>query len=381
MNMNINENELKHATFEESITDDVYSGLHSVLFRRINNVSITNPCIKDAFASFVKDVECGKTFSVAELLYSSEALLKKGEINENAGNLIYCYDHSKFFVGRAATKMLKNSVSGIYALMAIHNGVAIEISAAGGSLAAAETKRFVIIPPKKEDAFVKEALRNGIQLTKCGSVLSNNRIILTLNGATVADIDKTKIDSESEAMSISLGQEHFSAFLSGYNAVCSIALCNCVADNNIVRFGLGCDLAAACARALGFYAAAMFLKLVPIRTVFTSDNTATVAVPRPNVTDGDYLYLLKLRNDPNGLPEKGHYGQLFYYLSEKKRMGIIKDVLPMRENINKTIGRLCGNNLEYVPLSQAPDDCFAVIVSVGRGESVNGIKLGYFKNI
>ncbi len=381
MNMNINENEVKHTTFAESFTDDVYNGLHSSLFKRINNVSISDQRIKDAFTAFVKDVECGKTFSIAEVLYSSEALLKKGEINENAGNLIFCYDHSKFFVGRTATKLLKNSVSGIYSLMSIHNGVAVDISAAGGSLAAAETKRFLIIPPKKEDAFIKEAQRSGVQLIKCGTILSNNRIILTLNGSTVADIDKSQIDSDSEATTVSLEKEHFSAFLSGYNAVCSFALCNCIADNNIVRFGLGCDLSTACARALGFYAAAMFLKLVPIRTVFTSDDTATVAVPRPNVSDGDYLYLLKLRNDPNGLPEKGHYGQLFYYLSEKKRMGIIKDVLPMRENINKTISRLCGNNLEYVPLSQASNDCFAVIVSVGRGESVNGVKLGYFKYI
>jgi hypothetical protein len=80
------------------------------------------------------------------------------------------------------------------------------------------------------------------------------------------------------------------------------------------------------------------------------------------------------------MPEKAHYGQLYYYLNEKKKLNIIKDVLPVRENISKVINRLSRADLEYVSLSSIPEDCFGVIVSVGRGESVNGIKLGYFKD-
>ena len=91
--------------------------------------------------------------------------------------------------------------------------------------------------------------------------------------------------------------------------------------------------------------------------------------------------MLKLRNDQNGLPDKVHYGQLYYYLGEKKKMNIIKDVLPIRENIGRVINRLSRADLEYVQLAQVPDNCFGVIVSVGRGESVNGVKLGYFKGI
>ena len=64
------------------------------------------------------------------------------------------------------------------------------------------------------------------------------------------------------------------------------------------------------------------------------------------------MYLLKVRSDAYGLPDKSHFGQLYYYLTEKKKEGIIKDVLPVRENIQKTIFRLSGDKLEYVELEK-----------------------------
>lgn len=371
----------KPETIAEVIADDLFNGMHSLLFKRINNLSIRDARIQQAFSRFIKDVECGDSFSLAEILYSSEAVLKKGEPDVNAGNHIYCFDDYRTNNKRLTSKLLKYSVAGIYSLFALNNGVAVDIAAAGGSLAAAETKRFLVISSKKAEKFNNEARANGINLVRAGEMLSGNRIILTLGDETIANIDKSQIDSSSQAVSVTIGQEHFSAFLSGYNAVSSYALCSCVTGNNLVRFGLGCDLSTACARALGYFAAVMYLKLVGVRTVFASDNATSVAVPRPSAADGDYLYLLKLRMEENGFPEKGHYGQLYYYLTEKKRSGTIKDVLPVRENINRLINRLSNENVEYVPMAEVPLDCFGVIVSVPRGDSVNGVKLGYFKNI
>ena len=151
-------------------------------------------------------------------------------------------------------------------------------------------------------------------------------------------------------------------------------------NNNIIRFGLGGSVAEVFARALGFFAALTYLKILPVRVVFVEGNNATVAVARPNISDGDYLYLLKLKKDNYELPDKAHFGQLHYYLCEKKRKGIIKDVLPCGENINRVISRLCGQSLVYESLTEIPEDCFGVIVSVARGESVNGVKLGCFKD-
>ena len=124
-----------------------------------------------------------------------------------------------------------------------------------------------------------------------------------------------------------------------------------------------------------------YLKNIPVRFVFTQDDNISVAVSRPNVYDGDYLYLLRVNSDVNGMPDKAHFGQLVYYLNEKKRMGIIKDVLPVGENTKRIINRLCNESLEFDSMCDAPLDSFGIIVSVGRGESVNGIRLGCFKNI
>ena len=229
--------------------------------------------------------------------------------------------------------------------------------------------------PNKNKLFVK----NGVDLKKVGEDIATNRIILSTGTDVVASVDKSFLTSNSMSK-VDIGTEHFNAFLSGYNAVSSLVLCNCISSNNIIRFGLGGTLSEIVARALGYFAALTYFKTIPVRIVFVADNEASVAVSRPRIADGDYLYLLKLRKDVYELPDKGHFGQLFYYLGEKKRMGIIKDVLPCGENINRVINRLCTDTLEYDKLSEIPKDCFGVIVTVGRGESVNGIKLGCFKN-
>lgn len=49
------------------------------------------------------------------------------------------------------------------------------------------------------------------------------------------------------------------------------------------------------------------------------------------------------------------------------------------ENIQAVLKRLQGDSMVYESLAAIPDKSFGAIVSVPRGESVNGIKLGYFK--
>lgn len=368
------------ATFSENIANDLQHGLHSVLYKKITNVSISDVRIKEVFTRFIKDVECGDSFTVIDILNAAESIVKGGEPNENAGNLIYTYEHTPDANKSYGAKMLKNSLPGIYSLFALRNGVAIDLDTVGSSMPAAESKRCLILPPQKAEKFISASVRNGYNVTKSGEVLSSESIMLTRNNEIIASVDKNIISSSATA-SVNMGAEHFESFLAGYNVINSITLCNCISSNNLVRFGLGGDISSVCARALGFYSAMTYLKTIPVRYIFVPDDGASVAVSRPATADGDYLYLLKLRKDQNGLPDKGHFGQLFYYLTEKKRMGIIKDVLPVGENVNRVINRLCNEKLGYVSMAQVPENCFGVIVSVGRGESVNGIKLGYFKSI
>ena len=367
-------------TFSENLTNDLSNGLHSVLYKRINNITIADARIADVFSRFLKEVECGKTFRIIDIISSAESVVKNKEPKENAGAEIYCYDHINIKDKNVSAKLLENSVGGIYTLFAIHNGLALDIDAIGSSVPAAEAKRYLILPPKKVAKILEIARYNQIPLAKAGEVITDNKIYLARNNQVIAEVDKNCIESEAP-VSVAITAQHYASFVAGYNAVSALLLCNCVGGNNVIRFGIGEDVAAVCAKALGMYAALTYLKTLPVRMVYTKEATVTVAVSRPQVADGDYLYLLKLRNDENGLPEKAHYGQLYYYLNEKKRVGIIKDVLPLRENVSRVIERLSRADLEYVSLASVPENCFGVIVSVGRGESVNGMKLGYFKAV
>lgn len=381
MNENININEEQdNISFADSLRYDLTEGLHSVLYKRVGNISINEPNIKNAFEKFVKLVECDSTISVAEILYASEASIAKNKVSENAGNKIYCYNEKDISNKGFLLKLRQYSVQGVYNLFSLRNGITLNLSSFGGDLSAGEIKRFLVISERKAIKFVKTAKKFGVDLIQCGEMLANNRIILTRGTEVLTYIDKTVIDADSEKQTITLDARHLSAFVSGYNSVCSYGLCNCVTNNNIIRFGIDNTLDNVFAKALGYFAGCMFLKAASVKTVFSNGNKDVVAIPRPCTADGDYLFLLKLRTE-NNMPEKGHYGQLFYYLSEKKAAGIIKDVLPLRENINSLINHLSGPSLEYVSLAEIPTDCFGVIVSVPRGESVNGVKLGYFKYI
>ena len=367
-------------SFSEKLIDAMFNGNTSKLYKRVSNVKIDDVCIKEAFKGFLKDVECGKEFRIIDIISSAESVVKKSMPNENAGNAVYAYSHKVIGKKRVDNWIVRNSVNGIHSLISIHNGITIDARSFNSSIPIAETLRYAIVDPKREKRLVSFFKKYAIKTEKICEVISSDRVIISCGNESTANFDKSQLRTDiSEA--ITLGPEHFNAFLSGYNAVCAAVLCGSVSDNVVIRFGLGDDINAICARALGYYSAVTYFKSIPLSVVYTNDESATVAVPRPNVEDGDYLYLLRLRNDEYGLPEKGHYGQLYYYLNEKKKMGVIKDVLPLRENVENVISRLSGDSLEYVSISEIPKDSFGIIVSAKRGDTVNGIKIGYFKGI
>jgi hypothetical protein len=370
------ENENQPCGLEQELT----SGFRSALFRKINNVSIDEIRLQNSFKRFLRDVECGNSFTVLDIIKAAEWVVKGREPDVNAGNEIYSYDALNIANKRLESKLLKHSVGGIYILFSLNNGVAINVKAIGESVAAGETKRFLIVSPSKAAKYISKCESNNVKLLKVGEMLSSDKILLRDSWGNVSTIDKSVINSL-EPTSVRMNQAHYNSYVAGYNALCSLVLCNCIAEDNILRFGLGEDVSHACARALGLYDAACYLKAASVRSVFVPDTNASVAISRPNVQDGDYLYFLKLRVDENGLPDKAHYGQLFYYLKEKKRIGIIKDVLPVGENTNRIIKRLCREDLEYVTITDFPIGSYGVIVSVGRGDSVNGIRLGHFKSV
>ena len=359
----------------ERFIAEIEAIIASKLYKRVSNVTINNAAIKEAFSQFVSDVEFGKSFSLMDILDSAETVVKGRDVKCFAGYLICAFDADNLPKNRFAARLIRKSIPNVFNLISRVQGLSINVS----EFMNYQVLRFLPVAPEKASKLLLKAQKYGIKIEKVGEVLSQNKIIVTENNSIITSYDTDAI-FESEPTSISLNDSNFIAYKKGYDSVLSVMLCNSVAKNNLIRFPVESDFSELLAYALGYYSALTYHKSYPIKTVYISDSSIGVASARPNVADGDYLYFLKLRNDANGLTDKVHYGQLYYYMSEKKKLGIIKDVLPIRENIETVIDHLCGENLTFEPISSMPEGDYGIIVSVGRGESVNGIKLGYFRD-
>lgn len=357
---------------------EITNGIYRNIYTRITEVNIRNETVKNAFVDFVSNIKVGEGFAVGDIIFGGESVLKQNTPKTNPSEIIYSFNGINDYLVNNK-KILKNSFNNVFELIGCHNGLMLDIDALGGSFVSAQTKRFVVLPEKKAQKVINSAKSYGIELVKTGTVLAENKLVLTRGNEVIEEVEKDSFYNDKEQNSIVLDESCYNDFLDGYKAVCSYSSCVRVNDNNLLRIGLSGTLAQICARALGIFEAMITTKLIPVTMFFNPDTVCTVAVHRPTVVDGDYLYLLRVKTEPNGLPDKNHLAQLNYYLTEMKHKNIIKDVLPLKENIISVIKRLCGDNLEYMPLCGIPVGSFGVIVSVPRGFSVNGIKLGYFK--
>ncbi len=371
MNENILENQSSQAFFDET-----YNCSAELLFKRIKEISITDSRIRDAFKLFVSSVEANGSISVADVIFSANDVLRKKSLDESAGNAILCFDENT-----NSKKILKNTVNGFYSLLKLSNGVSLDIDAIGDKFSSAELKKYLIIPSKKVDKFIKIANKEGIKLKNAGNVLSINKIVINQGKDIIETFDKSQLYKDDEAISVTMGTEHFEAFSQGYSSLLSCVLCDCVSNNNLICFGVSSDISTALAMAIGYFAAAVKTKSMLNKIKFLPNTGITTVAPRPAVEDGDYFFLLKLRNLENGLPDLSHFIQLKYYITEYKNRGVIKNVLPFKENIDGTLRRLSTDSLVYDSIAEVNEKCFGVVVSVKRGESVNGIKLGYFKSV
>ncbi len=349
-------------TIEKLIKND-----YAILFKRINSVTVNDPIMKDAFDKYCSMYGCNGTLTISELL-SANGNLKRQKVKD--GDVILAFGNYS-----ANSKLLKNAIAGIHSLMSLDNGFCLENLGEAIDFDYLQTDNYVIVPKSKCDKFIKKGAKEKINFTKVGNVISAQKTIFKFDSG-IESIDKSAFD---KVDNIVITNFYIDDFVKGYLSACSVKISDCISENNILRFGIEGGIEKVFARALGVFAASAQYKIPPIKTVFINEDNATVAVSRPNVADGDYFYLLKLRTVENGIPERIHYSQLCYYLTEKKKENIIKDVLPIKENIQSVLKRLQGDNLIYESLSDLPENCYGAIVSVPRGESVNGLKLGYFR--
>jgi hypothetical protein len=77
--------------------------------------------------------------------------------------------------------------------------------------------------------------------------------------------------------------------------------------------------------------------------------------------------------------DKAHMSQLYYYLSEKIRCGTVRYAMPLVPNAEQMLENLAYDDLEYESFQSPETDKFGILVCVGRGESVNGVKIGHYK--
>ena len=374
-NVSINNNEYNDL---ETLDGFFKNDFRSILFKRIGGLSFNNPVISEAFEYIKRNVELPNEFSLSEMFLDAESVVFNSKPDFNAGNKIYCVNGVPD--NKTSKIILKNSVGGIHALFSLKNGVLLDIDAAGGSIKKAETKRFVVLNEKKAKKLSERLKKHNSELYCVGEMISIPKIIFKKNGETFDSIDKAIIDS-AEKLQLTISDNNREAFVSAYKAVASFALCESLRDDNVFRLALGGSFEDLVARAIGYYFALMCFKKAPLRCLFTDENNCNVAVLKPNVSDGDYVYLLRVKCDPNGMPDIIHYAQLQNYLIVNKKNEKIKDVLPFRENIDRVLTRLSNDKVEFVSINNSVECEFGIVVTVSRGYSVNGIQLGYFKGI
>lgn len=361
--------------FGINLIEELKNGKKSLLFKKISSVSINNQYIQRAFTEFIDRVDCDGVFTVADVLFRAESVVSGTDPEPLFDYDIIMYDPA--IMALVPKKLRKNTFNGIYDLLSCRNGVLLDVSAIGGSIAAAEAKRFAVLAPKKTDAMIAVCNRLGIGAKRVGKILASDTVVFTNDGNVIFEIPKTEFITD-ESVSVSLDAAHFDGFHRAYLAVCSYLSCNSVSADNVLKFPVSGDIGILLARALGYFSAMLYARLAPCRIVFSDTNEFTVAVPRPQISDGDYLYFLKPRCDAGGFPEKSHHGQMNHYIALMKKQGTIKNVLPVKENISSTVQKLCGDSFGYTKLADFPTDKFGVIVTVPRGYSVNGTALGVF---
>ena len=131
--------DISSAEFSEHIAKDLTEGLHSILFKPISGVTVNDNLIGEAFREFISSAEQADTFTVGDLIFGAETVIKGGDPAPADGSSVWCLD--KLGKGRYSKKLLRYSVGGVYALLGLRNGVCLDIDAMGGSLPSAEIKR------------------------------------------------------------------------------------------------------------------------------------------------------------------------------------------------------------------------------------------------
>lgn len=375
-NIKIEERNDKVQTFIDSLS----KGIYSILYKRITSVKIKDIRILSAFNHFIKNVDCGKSFSLAELSRTTDSLLSNAKISENAGNKIFMYDPTSISDAKVFEKLLRFSVTNLFNLFSLNNGIIFSTEILSEKIEILETKRFLIVSPKKAVKLARYCEDNTVKITCVGEFSSENNLVFNENGA-ISSFNKALFSNDFEENSLELTVAHFESFMSGYNAVASLLLLDTVSDNNVLRLGLDGDLASVFARFLGFYVGVNDFKPKTYRFIYTHEPKFGVSVSKPSVSDGDYLYLLRVHNNQFEMTDRVHLNQLYNYLKEKQKSAIIKYALPYSKGVESTLEKIAPEGIEYLPFEYPENDKFSIIACVGRGESLNGLKIGYFKNV
>ena len=74
----------------QELYEDLTNGVHSVLYKRISCLSVNNPIIKEAYNGFKEAAEVGDDFSVYDLIFGVESVIKKYEPKADSESDIYC---------------------------------------------------------------------------------------------------------------------------------------------------------------------------------------------------------------------------------------------------------------------------------------------------
>ena len=98
---------ISSAEFSEHLFNDLTEGLQSLLFKPVSGLAANDELIASAFSSFISKAEHGDSFTVGDIIFGAETIIKGGEPFPADGYTVWCID--KLGKGKYSKKRNKST--------------------------------------------------------------------------------------------------------------------------------------------------------------------------------------------------------------------------------------------------------------------------------
>lgn len=334
-----------------------------------------------AFKTYLDRVAVGTTFSIAELLLEARYGQERGKelrsICAGGGGGIFLLEGT-VTDARLRSLLGAYSVRGLCSLLTVCGGAELTPPVQPGAVDFVHSC-FVILRNKDADAIQRAAAQLGnARLLRVGSTAAPGVLRIAEHGVTANHSLSEWIPSE--PASLSLGDDCTEYYTQGRDAALASYCFSGMPWERVIRFAESLPLPQFLAASLGLYGVWAGYRNSASVLRFAPGTQVGLVVPRPQAVDGDVLYALCPKCTEGNVPLPDQVNRLRQFLSEQFASGMIKSVLPLKKNALSMIGRICGEELDYLPETGIPFGRFAVLAVAAGDKALPGTRLGRFQS-